>query len=103
MSFLHPPVDDLKLESVLAALADPVRLRIVQYLYENKGNCASCTEASPCPKLAKSTLSNHFRILREAGLIRTTKLGVEHHNTLRHEDINTRFPGLLKLILKLSN
>lgn len=52
--------------------------------------------------MAKSTLSNHFRILREAGLIRTVKQGVEHRSVLREEDINARFPGLLKLVLTLA-
>jgi DNA-binding transcriptional ArsR family regulator len=60
----------------------------------------SCTAAAPCPDMAKSTLSNHFRVLREAGLIQTTKKGVEHQNTVREADINKRFPGLLKTILK---
>ena len=50
--------------------------------------------------MAKSTLSNHFRVLREAGLIHTTKQGVEHRNAVREADINARFPGLLKSILK---
>jgi DNA-binding transcriptional ArsR family regulator len=49
--------------------------------------------------MAKSTLSNHFRILREAGLIQTSKQGVEHRNVLREADINARFPKLLKTIL----
>ncbi|BAR55279.1 transcriptional regulatory protein [Bradyrhizobium diazoefficiens] len=49
--------------------------------------------------MAKSTLSNHFRILREAGLIRTSKQGVQHRNVVREEDINARFPKLLKMIL----
>jgi len=73
MNFMHPSREDITLEGVLGALADPMRLRIVRFLYENRGNCASCAEAAPCPKMAKSTLSNHFRILREAGLIRTVK------------------------------
>ena len=63
----------------------------------------SCSEATPCPDMAKSTLSNHFRILREAGMIRTIKKGVENRNTLRADDINAKFPGLLKLILKLAD
>ncbi|MDE1900201.1 MAG: helix-turn-helix transcriptional regulator [Alphaproteobacteria bacterium] len=101
VQFVHPAKEDLTLAGVLAALADPMRLDIVRRL-KDKGACASCTDTAPCPKMAKSTLSNHFRILREAGLIRTTKKGVEHQNTLREEDINARFPGLLKLILKLA-
>ncbi len=76
-------------------------MKIFVGLMDNKG-CMSCTEASPCPQIAKSTLSNHFRILREAGLIRTTKQGVENRNIIRLDDINQRFPGLLKLIIKLA-
>ena len=102
MSFVHPSREDITLEGVLHALADPVRLGIVLFLQKNGGDCASCAEASPSAKMAKSTLSNHFRILREAGLIRSAKQGVEHRNVLRDEDVNARFPGLLKLVLKLA-
>lgn len=50
--------------------------------------------------MAKSTLSHHFRVLRDAGLIRTTKQGVENLNCVRCEDVNARFPGLRKAIMK---
>ena len=50
--------------------------------------------------MAKSTLSHHFRVLRDAGLIRTTKQGVENLNCVRWEEVNARFPGLLKAIMK---
>jgi DNA-binding transcriptional ArsR family regulator len=100
VQFVHPPRDEITLAGVLAALADPKRLRIVRSLFA-KDECMSCTEAAPCPDMAKSTLSNHFRILREAGLVRTSKQGVEHRNVLREEDINARFPKLLKTILSL--
>jgi DNA-binding transcriptional ArsR family regulator len=96
--FVHPPREDITLTGVLAALADPMRLRIVKNLIERK-DCASCTEAAPCPEMAKSTLSNHFRVLREAGLIQTSKKGVEHRNVVREADINARFPKLLKTVL----
>jgi DNA-binding transcriptional ArsR family regulator len=99
VQFVHPSRDDISLEGVLAALADPMRLRIVKALAGPK-DCLSCTAAAPCPDLPKSTLSNHFRVLREAGLIHTTKKGVEHRNVLRAADINARFPGLLKAVLK---
>jgi len=102
VQFVHPAPQDITLAGVLAALADPTRLLIVQGLV-GQGDCMSCTAASPCPTIAKSTLSNHFRVLREAGLIQTTKRGVEHRNTLREADINTRFPGLLKTILKYAD
>jgi DNA-binding transcriptional ArsR family regulator len=99
--FIHPSKDDITLVAVLGALADPMRLSILRALVKEKG-CMSCTEASPCPDIAKSTLSNHFRVLREAGLIRTTKQGVENRNVVRLDEINELFPGLLKTVLKLS-
>lgn len=101
VQFVHPPKEDITLAGVLAALADPMRLRIVKSLLERK-DCMSCTQAAPCPDMAKSTLSNHFRVLREAGLIQTSKKGVEHRNVVREADINARFPKLLKTILGLA-
>jgi DNA-binding transcriptional ArsR family regulator len=98
VQFVHPPRDEITLAGVLAALADPMRRRIVKSLMAENG-CLSCAEAAPCPDMAKSTLSNHFRILREAGLIRTSKQGVQHRNVVREDDINARFPKLLKMIL----
>ncbi|WP_371361053.1 ArsR family transcriptional regulator [Afipia sp. GAS231] len=65
-------------------------------------DCMSCTAAAPCPDMVKSTLSNHFRVLCEAGLIQTSKKGVEHRNIVREADINARFPKLLKTILGFS-
>jgi DNA-binding transcriptional ArsR family regulator len=79
VQLVHPQREDITLAGVLAALADPMRLRIVKSLLQ-ENDCMSCTAAAPCPGMAKSTLSNHFRILREA-------------------DINARFPKLLKTIL----
>jgi len=101
VQFVHPQRDDITLAGVLAALADPMRLRIVKSLLE-VNDCMSCTAAAPCPGMAKSTLSNHFRVLREAGLIQTAKKGVEHRNVVREADINARFPKLLKTILAFS-
>ena len=101
VQFVHPSREDITLAGVLAALADPMRLRIVKSLL-NRDDCMSCREAAPCPDMAKSTLSNHFRILREAGLIETTKKGVEHRNVVREADINARFPRLLKMIVGFS-
>jgi DNA-binding transcriptional ArsR family regulator len=98
VQFVHPSREEITLSGVLAALADPMRLRIVRSLLE-QDDCMSCTAAAPCPDMAKSTLSNHFRVLREAGLIRTSKKGVEHQNVVREADINARFPKLLKTIL----
>ena len=98
VQFVHPATDDITLIGLLEALADPTRLRIVKGMMAREG-CVSCTEAAPCPAMAKSTLSNHFRILRQAGLVRSVKQGVEHRNTIRVDDIEARFPGLLGMIL----
>ncbi|MEM8809398.1 MAG: helix-turn-helix transcriptional regulator [Cyanobacteria bacterium P01_G01_bin.38] len=91
----HPERDQITLAGVLYALGDPVRLEIVQLL-ARKGEqpCRDCGGA-----IAKSTLSHHFKILREAGVIATQKSGTQHLNSLRTADLNARFPGLLETVL----
>ncbi|KQT50779.1 ArsR family transcriptional regulator [Aureimonas sp. Leaf454] len=96
--FFHPSADDIDLTAVLAALGDPLRLEIVRKLSESREG-QNCSASAPFPDVARSTLTSHFRILREAGLVFTTKKGVENINVLRREDLEKRFPGLLKLIL----
>jgi DNA-binding transcriptional ArsR family regulator len=98
--FVHPAVEDITLAGVLGALSDPMRLRIFKKLIESRDGSLSCSAATPCPEMAKSTLSHHFRVLRDAGLIRTTKQGVENLNCVRWHEVNARFPGLLKAIMK---
>jgi len=98
--FVHPATKDITLEGVLGALSDPTRLKILRKLLERRTGALSCSGAAPCDSMPKSTLSHHFRVLREAGLICTTKRGVEHLNSARWDDVNKRFPGLLEAILK---
>jgi DNA-binding transcriptional ArsR family regulator len=98
--FVHPAAGDITLAGVLGALSDPMRLRILRKLLESRAGSLSCSGAAPCAGMAKSTLSHHFRVLRDAGLIRTTKQGVENLNCVRLDEVNARFPGLLKAILK---
>jgi DNA-binding transcriptional ArsR family regulator len=98
--FVHPSTEDITLAGVLAALSDPMRLKILKKLIAQRGGSLSCSNAAPCAGMAKSTLSHHFRVLRDAGLIRTTKQGVENLNRVRWDEVNGRFPGLLKVILK---
>ena len=98
--FVHPAAPDITLAGVLGALSDPMRLKILKKLLESRDGSMSCSGAAPCAEMAKSTLSHHFRILREAGLIRTTKQGVENLNSVRLDEVNARFPGLLKTIMK---
>jgi DNA-binding transcriptional ArsR family regulator len=93
-----PAEAPIKLETVLYALSDPVRLHIVRNLAV-RGELA-CFAAVAGLDVAKSTQSHHYRILREAGLIVQRKEGVCFISTLRKLDIDTRFPGLLDAVLR---
>ena len=96
--FVHPPIETVTLEGILYALADPVRLEIIRRI--GSGTCAmNCSSAAP-EKMAKSTQSHHFQVLREAGLIRSERCGVEVINQLRCDEIGQKFPGLIPAILK---
>ncbi|MFT5534515.1 MAG: DNA-binding transcriptional ArsR family regulator [Burkholderiaceae bacterium] len=92
----HPSANDLALERVLYALSDSIRLDIVRHLAR--------VEVATCGELdggrPKSTVSHHFKVLREAGLVMTENNGTNHMNRLRRIDIESRFPGLLAAILK---
>jgi DNA-binding transcriptional ArsR family regulator len=92
----HPAREELDLAAVLHALSDPVRLRIVAGLAEgDERTCGSFDVA-----VSKSTCTHHFRVLREAGLIRQRQQGTARLNSLRHDDLEARFPGLLGTILQ---
>jgi len=93
----HPHKKDIALASVLYALGDPVRLEIVRRLAE-KGELSCCAAVEA--QVAKSTLSHHFKVLRESGVIYCRKEGTQHMNSLRREDLDDRFPGLLKTVLQ---
>ncbi|MBD2776750.1 ArsR/SmtB family transcription factor [Iningainema tapete] len=99
MRFLfHPERKNISLAGVLYALGDPVRLEIVRQLATKGQLC--CAEFDFA--IAKSTMSNHFKILRESGVVLTRKEGTQHINTLRREDLEARFPGLLDVVLQAS-
>ena len=92
----HPASEDLDLAAVLHALSDPVRLEIVAGLAGgDERTCGSFDVA-----VTKSTCTHHFRVLREAGLIRQRQQGTMRLNSLRRDDLEARFPGLLGTILK---
>ena len=92
---VHPRAEDLELPAVLHALSDPVRLQIVRSLSEH-GACNCGTFAVP---VAKSTLSHHLKVLRDAGLTFTEPAGTARVVSLRREDLDGRFPGLLDAVL----
>src|SRR5688572_31937847 len=91
----HPEREELSLISVLAAMADPIRVGLVRVLSDGIERGWGELRAP----VAKSTLSHHLRILRDAGLTRTRQEGTRCYVTLRREDLQTRFPGLLPAVL----
>lgn len=99
MSLYHPATEDLELPTVLHALSDPQRLQIVREL-----------SADPEPRacggfdvhVSKSTCTHHFRVLREAGVIEQRQLGTSRLNSLRRDDLDARFPGLLDAVLAVA-
>lgn len=95
---VHPDRDELEFTRVLAALSDPMRLAIVARLAGAGpgGELACTTFALP---VSKSTQSGHFRVLREAGVIRQRDEGTRRLNSLRRDDLAARFPGLLDLAI----
>jgi DNA-binding transcriptional ArsR family regulator len=95
-SFIHPSPKDFTVDGILYALSDPIRRGIVMRLLGTAG--MSCNKA--CTELSPSTISFHHKILRESGLIRSEKIGVEVINLVRKQEMDRRFPGLLDSILK---
>ncbi|WP_411730661.1 ArsR/SmtB family transcription factor [Paeniglutamicibacter sp.] len=93
----HPEPGVLRLETVLAALADPVRLVIVRQLANGCEDQACIAFELP---VTKSTSTHHFRVLREAGVITQHYRGTAILNNLRDKTLNERFPGLLDAILR---
>ena len=97
----HPSLEDVTVEAILHALSDPVRVAIFVDIASSdcSQTCSNFVNFSERP-IPKSTLSVHFKALREAGLIRSERRGVEMHNTSRCSEVDKRFPGLIAAILK---
>ncbi|WP_263356253.1 helix-turn-helix domain-containing protein [Acidicapsa ligni] len=100
----HPAIEDVTVEAILHALSDPVRVAIYADIVgaNCSQNCSSFLTVSD-KTIPKSTLSQHFKALREAGLIRGERQGVEMHNTSRCAEIEQRFPGLIGSIVNAHN
>ena len=96
----HPLRAELELGTVLHALSDPVRLKIVAALAASGGEPTCGSFDVP---VTKSTCTHHFKVLREAGVIQQRQAGTARLNTLRREDLDARFPGLLDTILKAAS
>jgi DNA-binding transcriptional ArsR family regulator len=97
---IHPSLNDITVEGILHALADPIRVAIFGQIASSDCSRTCSTFLTVSEKtIPKSTLSQHFKALREAGLIRSERRGVEMHNTSRCSEIDERFPGLIKAII----
>src|ERR1700757_5225691 len=96
----HPSIEDVTVEGILHALSDPVRVAIYAGIVaqECPQTCSNFLTVSD-KAIPKSTLSQHFTVLREAGLIRSERHGVEMRNTSRCAEIEKRFPGLVSSIV----
>lgn len=91
----HPPAEAITLLGVLRGLADPIRLEIVQHLGSvPEASCSALLGDRP-----RSSMSHHFQVLRESGLLHTRVQGVQHFNSLRKCDLDARFPGLMDAVL----
>ena len=95
-TLVHPEPGQLQITRVLHALSDPTRLTIIHTLVEN--------DEQPCGtfpvNVAPSTLTHHFRVLREAGVIHQREDGSRRWTSLRRDELEQRYPGLIELVLQ---
>src|SRR6476620_5781018 len=95
----HPDRAEIELAAVLHALSDPMRLRIVAALAGGEERTCGSFQLP----VTKSTCTHHFKVLREAGVIRQRQEGTTRLNALRRDDLEARFPGLLETVLKATS
>lgn len=93
----HPDVRDVPLTDILFALSDPARLALVRDLADGPLDMASCVLTDP--PLPKSTKSHLMKVLREAGVIRNVPHGRGRQVSLRREELDAVYPGLLDSVL----
>lgn len=100
-NFHHPAAKDMTVEGVLYALSDPLRVRIYADIMKSECSriCSNFLELDD-RKIPKSTLSKHFKILRETGLIRSEKRGIEMHNVSRCDEFKEPFGGMIASIIE---
>ena len=97
---LHPKIAEVPVEAILHALSDPARVAIYADVVRQdcSQNCSTFLHVLD-RAIPKSTLSQHFKVLREAGLIRSERRGVEMHNFSRCAEVDARYPGLIAAIV----
>ncbi len=96
----HPAIEDIEPQTILHALSDADRAAILAKIL-TAGLVEACSNVAAMGDrvIPKSSLSNHFKILREAGLIRSERHGVEMRNYSRFAEVDARFPGLIRAII----
>jgi DNA-binding transcriptional ArsR family regulator len=94
----HPDRDQFSLAAVLHSLSDPARLDIVSLLASVPER--SCTDFHGIGGLTIPTMSHHLRVLRESGVTHTRIDGKHRYVSLRRDDLDLRFPGVLEAIIK---
>lgn len=100
-NLFHPATAEIVLTEVLHALSDPVRLSVVAQLMAAPDREIPCRDFDY--PVAKSTFSHHIRVLRESGVIRVRQEGTRSLSSLREADLEERFPGLLRAVLRHSD
>src|ERR1700742_2725492 len=97
---IHPAIEEVPVEAILHALSDPVRVAIYADIVKGcNENCSTFLTVAG-REIPKSTLSHHFTILREAGLICSERRGVEMFNSSRCREVDAVYPGLIATIVK---
>ena len=94
----HPPAEAIELATVMRTVGDPLRLEIVRMLAD--GGERSCNDMQDALGLPASTGSYHLRLLREAGVTRTRAEGTQRMISLRRDDLDRRFPGLVDVLTR---
>jgi DNA-binding transcriptional ArsR family regulator len=94
----HPATESLELATIMRTLGDPSRLEIVQLLGD--GRTRMCNDIAAEAGLPTSTCSYHLKLLREAGITRARSAGTQRLISLRREDLDERFPGLLDVLTR---
>jgi DNA-binding transcriptional ArsR family regulator len=94
----HPAAEAIELATVMRTVGDPLRLEIVRLLAD--GGERSCNDLQAALGLPASTGSYHLRLLREAGVTRTRAAGTQRMISLRRDDLDRRFPGLVDVLTR---
>ena len=100
---VEPAAKDFQLPRVLAALAEPNRLATVRYVARKGESCCADVISEAGLAITKSTFSHHLRILREAGVLTKRIQGTKGYTTLRKDDLDRRFPGLIDAVIDAEN